>query len=60
MKQKKEYYSVVEAADYLGKHPSWVYQLIQTKQLPHIKVGSFHMVPVAELRKYKRTNSKRG
>ncbi len=60
MKQKKEYYSVLEAAKYLGKHPSWVYQLIQAKQLPHIKVGSFYMIAVADLRRYKRSNSKRG
>lgn len=56
---KKEHYSVTEAADYLGCHPSWVYQLIKSKALPHKKVGSFHIIPGDDLRKYKRNNSKK-
>lgn len=59
MTKKKEYYSVAEAAAYLGCNASWVYQLISAKKLPFDKVGSFHMVPADPLRKYKR-NQKKG
>ena len=59
MRKKKEQYSVLEAAEYLGCHPSWVYQQIQAGKLPHIKVGSFHMILTADLRRYKRSSSKR-
>jgi excisionase family DNA binding protein len=56
---KKEHYSVAEVADFLGGHPSWVYQLINSGKLPHIKVGTFHMIPAADLRKYKRMNKRK-
>lgn len=56
---KKEYYSITEAAAFLGCHASWVYQLVQTHKLAYEKVGSFYMIPTEALRKYKRTNRKK-
>lgn len=59
MRRKKEYYSIKEAADYLGKSVSWIYQLINSSRLANVKVGNFNLVPAHALREYKR-NQKKG
>lgn len=53
---KREFYSIKEAAQALGKTPGWIYQLINSKRLAFVKVGSFYMVTAAELRKYRKNH----
>jgi len=59
MTKKKEYFSIREAAQYLGKSVGWIYQLINASRLAVVKVDSFNLIPADALRQYKKSNSKR-
>lgn len=60
MRRKKEYYTVKETAEALGKSVGWIYQLINSNTLPVVKVGSINLIKADVLRAYKKNHNKKG
>jgi excisionase family DNA binding protein len=49
---EKEIFSLKEAADYLGKPRSWLYNNIGILGIPHVKIGQQYRFIKADLRNW--------
>lgn len=58
MRKSKQYYSLREAAQILGKSASWLYQLKDRGDLKVIQIGAQYVVTAQELARYRKNHRK--
>ena len=54
---EKKYYTIKETADMINISRQKLYQMIQQKEFPYLKIGSRILIPIDQLEKYLADNT---